>query len=219
MPEQFTIKEINKVKQGLYALILVDEGLDVSKLEVCADLLVAEGFYKGMTIQAPQLEMLKQKQLEMAVYHQAMRLLGGSDHFVQQMRVKLLQRNHDAEAIEITIDRLLEENLLNDKRTACQWVKNHQYKNSAFVMKEKLKAYHVKPHWIEEALSQIDVDAVDLINEKASKKWRQLTSSGREKDPKTGERLIAYLMRQGYDYPSCKRALTVLLAKASDREV
>lgn len=216
MSRQFRIQTIEKVKQGLYALVLADGGLDFhvdegcEKLVICSDLLVIEGLCKGQIVGETEFLALKQKQVEISAYQQALRYLGSNAHFVAQMRLKLKQRQFDEPVIDTVVERLLNEGLLDDQATAHQWVKSHQFKKSSGLIGEKLKSYLVKPEWIQEALESIEVPRDELMMEQARKKWRLLTEGSRHEDQKNGEKLIAYLMRQGYSYRECKRALEVL---------
>lgn len=241
MSTALKICEIEKVKQGYYALILENEGLDLSteipgvellsggagsadgtggacasgrlRLVIQADLLVQEGLAKGQQLTEEGLKVLAAAAADMAIYHQALRLLTGSEHFVEQLRIKLLQRRYSREAVEAVLERLLAEGLLDDARAAQHWVLARQHRKSIGAMREALRGYGVTAAAMAEALSTIEVSPETVLVEKAEKKWRQLMG---EEPKKREERLFGHLMRQGYDYSACKRALAAIKAMEAD---
>lgn len=218
----YTIRDIKKIRQGYYTLILENEGLDLSE-EIPADLLVTQQLAKGRVLTQEDYQSLVLEGQRMAAYLAALRILGHSDQFIGQLRLKLKQRQLSPEAIEAAILRLCDEGLLDDQRTAIHWVQGHQEKKSPRAMAERLKAYDLDRPTIEKALATLTVTPESVMFEKAKRKWEALSGdgtlggdrqSGEAASKKKEAQLLSYLMRQGYDYSSCRQALNTLKSEA-----
>lgn len=203
-----TIVEIKKDSPGTYALILMDEGAVTrrSPLIIPKDLFVTGGYAKGQVIDDEDLNALVYAINCYQIELQAVRLLSYSSHFCAQLRLKLLQRQFDQALVDQVLLTLQDKGYLDDQQTAENWVQSHQDKKSPAVMAATLSQYGLSPSQVAQALSTISIDPKTVLMDKALKKWHSLKGSGGKADPKAREKLLQYLIRQGFSYQEAKWA-------------
>jgi regulatory protein len=132
-------------------------------------------------------------------YTDGLRLLGGRELSVAELRARLLDRDHGPEDADVAIERLREEGALNDERVARAYartaldIKGRGRLRIARELHEKGIAREV----ITAALAEVfgDLDERALVSKALQKKLR-----GRAKPATQSEfaRLYQYLMRQGF---------------------
>lgn len=207
---EIQILSIEKVKQNQYRI-----SWEGDELLVPRDVLVKWGLYKGMLLSASQMIALKEAIDFFTVYQKSLTLLSGRAHFISQLRVKLRQRDYQADVIDAVLMQLEAEGLLNDDVTASDWVEHNQHRKSPRLMRAFLLEQGVSPLLVNSALEEVAVSPEELAREMIEKKARQyplpLESQQREK-------VLSYLMRKGFDYPVAKRALATYEENGFDNE-
>lgn len=114
----------------------------------------------------------------------------------------LKRKRFKDEVIIETIKKLVMKNYIDDKSFATSWLNSRRQIKSSSSKKIRLELMqkHVDQKIIDEILLNEDVDEVALIKQTIDKKKKQTRYSEKEK-------LIAYLLRQGFNYGDIKSAL------------
>ena len=87
-----------------------------------SELLEARGLLAGDELDAEEAERLQVQSAALGAEKRALNLLAGAPHSVQALRLKLLQRGFDEQAVQSALERLQELGYLDDRRFAQAWV-------------------------------------------------------------------------------------------------
>lgn len=128
-------------------------------------------------------------------------------HTEKELRIKLKRKGYSETAVEKTIDRLKELDMISDKDFAEAFIDSQLRKKA--VGKKKLeitlRQKGVSEKDIENALNTCNLQPLSHCKKAVEKKLRQLQ---RETDPKKKkDKLIAYLMRQGFEWDTIRETL------------
>jgi regulatory protein len=145
--------------------------------------------------------------------HKAMDLLSRRPHFRRELEVKLAKRDYDADEIEATLDRLTEQGLLDDRRTADGFVVHRLERQP--LGRWRLLA-ELRRHGADEDTARAALDANfpddDLEGARAAAERFQRRSS-REVTP---ERLGRHLQGRGFTHHAIFAVLRETAATATD---
>ena len=139
----------------------------------------------------------------------AVSLLASRARTEQEIVSALRQNAYPEQTIARVMARLHEEGYIDDVAFAGQWVSARTAKGmGARRIRQELRLKGVSQHDIDEALDSVDeeetLDAAVRAAEKASR-GRDLS------DPTNRQKIIAALVRRGYDYSTAKTALQKLM--------
>ncbi len=95
---------------------------DGSSFFVLTELLETRGLLAGDELTPEQVEQLQSQSAALAAEKKALSLLANAPHSQQALRMKLLQRGFDEEAVQSATQRLQEMGYLDDRRFAESWV-------------------------------------------------------------------------------------------------
>jgi regulatory protein len=141
-------------------------------------------------------DMLKRDEFDGA-FHRANHFLGYKPRTSGEVTRKLLMLKYNDETAHEVIEKLTEQNLLDDKRFATQWVEER----SSFKPKGKkvlameLKRKNVDPEIIQQALVNLDSEGLAL---KAAHEYAQKLSEADR--VKFKQRISGFLIRRGFEY-------------------
>ncbi len=141
-------------------------------------------------------DMLKRDEFDGA-FHRANHFLGYKPRTSGEVTRKLLMLKYNDETVHEVIEKLIEQNLLDDKRFATQWVEER----SSFKPKGKkvlameLKRKNVDPEIIQQALVNLDSEGLAL---KAAHEYAQKLSEADRL--KFKQRISGFLIRRGFEY-------------------
>ncbi len=141
-------------------------------------------------------DMLKRDEFDGA-FHRANHFLGYKPRTSGEVTRKLLMLKYNDETVHEVIEKLTEQNLLDDKRFATQWVEER----SSFKPKGKkvlameLKRKNVDPEIIQQALVNLDSEGLAL---KAAHEYAQKLSEADR--VKFKQRISGFLIRRGFEY-------------------
>ncbi len=112
----------------------------------------------------------------------------------------------DEQTIAMIMSRLIEYKFIDDLSFAKFWIEHR--KKGFRILKLELQQKGVDREIIERAASELDLDGKEsnLIQKLIEKKKRSLS---RYPEEKSREKLIAFLLRKGFDYDDVKKALDV----------
>ena len=130
----------------------------------------------------------------------ALKLLSIRELAESQLRVRLIRRQLDADAIEAAIDRLKADGTLNDRRVAVAVARLEsaiKHRGRARVIR-KVRQAGIDPDIAEDAVREVfeDVDETALLDRALERRLRGKTP--RELDEKSRARIVRGLVAQGF---------------------
>ena len=144
-----------------------------------------------------------------AAYFRALRWLTARELSEAQVRARLAEKGYTDAAINPAIQRLLEERTIDDRRaaTAVARTEARVRRHGPHRVMGKLIAMHIDRELardiVRELFGEEDEDA--LIDKALDRRLRGKTE--RLKDPKERQKLIAYLVRQGFSASAASAAI------------
>jgi regulatory protein len=146
-------------------------------------------------------------------YNYALNLLAARPYSTQSLRRKLVQKEYSPDEVSSTIDRLLDNGLLNDARYAEQYARSKILTTGASKRRLQQDLYRkgIKGDTATTAIATVleteEIDPAKVIEKVAEKKLAQLGNL----DPLViRRRLFAFLARRGYDLDEIKRVVSAL---------
>ena len=185
-PERYSI-----FMDGKFSFGLSESALMASTLKV------------GKEITPGELAELKDTARSDKAYGQALGLIARRKRSEWEIRDYLKRKEYEPELIESLVERLYKSRWLDDAAFAQMWVENRRLlkSTSARRIAQELKAKRVSDDVIAHALAQDETDENDVLRDLVERKQKQT----RYQDP---QKLMAYLIRQGYNYADVKQALS-----------
>jgi regulatory protein len=179
---------------GVYSFSLTDLALTTSGLRIGEALTEQE-----------ELEYQRGSE-EAKVYELAVRFISYRPRSIEEMRTYFRRKSVDDDVAEATIVNLEKQGLLSDRTFAASWIANRQIQRprSKRRLAQELQAKGLSQDDIEVALMEVDNESeIDNLVRLIEKK-RHLSQY------QSSEKLIGYLLRQGYPYELTKKALARL---------
>lgn len=161
------------------------------------------GLRRGQELSDEDVEYWRRQSGEGRAYDAALRFLGYRARSVQEIEEHLRRKGYEAEEVEGIVARLRENQFLDDRAFAEQWVKERQSfrPRSRRVLEQELLQKGVAREIVQEALAAIGQSGHNqMLDDLIVKKRRQVRYQDDEK-------LMAYLARQGFEYDQIKKAL------------
>ncbi len=156
---------------------------------------------------------MAQKQSQASAYSAAVRLLGMREHSRSELRQKLATRGYESGEIEEALDRLTEQDYLNDSRFAQMVFRQYSDLGRAGAQRQ-MERRGLDPGVWEPLVAQIDADEESSrAFAAASKKAGELPADLRDYDQviRWKRRAFSYLMRRGFSAATATSALTQVL--------
>lgn len=157
-------------------------------------------------------EILSQKS-ENEAKNVALRFLSFRRRTEKEVRDKLRKRGFDEKAVESTIHKLKEYDLINDSEFAAAWVKERlAYKpRGKRLLKQELWKKGIRKDIIDRVTDELcqdeDKSASELL-EKIKKRYKNL-------EPKVARRrMLSLLLRRGFSYGTAKNVMAALIPSA-----
>ena len=185
-PERYSI-----FMDGKFSFGLSESALMASTLKV------------GKEITPGEMAELKDTARSDKAYGQALGLIARRKRSEWEIRDYLKRKEYEPELIESLVERLYKSRWLDDAAFAQMWVENRRLlkSTSARRIAQELKAKRVSDDVIAHALAQDETDENDVLRDLVERKQKQT----RYQDP---QKLMAYLIRQGYNYADVKQAIS-----------
>ena len=156
----------------------------------------------GRELTGDELSELKDTAKADKAYNRALGLIARRQRSEWEMRDYLKRKEYDPEFIDELIARLYKSKWLDDDAFARMWVENRRLlkATSSRRLQQELRAKRVSDDAISRALAQDETDELKLLEELISRKQKQTRYQDSQK-------LMAYLLRQGYNYSDIKDVL------------
>jgi regulatory protein len=185
-------------RQGRYS-IYVDGKFAFGLSELA---LINSGIRIGLELTAEELDNLKQDAHTDKAYNLALGQVARRPRSEWEMRDYLRRKDYDPELITQLVKRLYEASFLDDYDFARRWVETRRLlkQTSKRRLQQELRAKRVSDDVITNVLAEDQTDEAAVLRAVVEKKRTQ----SRYQD---NEKLMAYLLRQGYNYEDIKNAL------------
>lgn len=194
------ITEIVKEKGNKYKLFVDGEYWYIIDIEV----MVANSIKEGLEVDEDFLEQVKQSAERRKARERAYYLLGYRDHSKQELYDKLKKSVSDKIALEI-VEMVERQGLIDDekyaKKLAGYYLTTKKWGRRRVELEMRRKG--VPMSLISVAIESCEVDSVAKIIELIEKKYSQRLDDYKEK-----QKVIARLMRLGFDYSDIKQAIS-----------
>lgn len=164
--------------------------------------LMQSGIKINKSYSPSELEQLKQTAVLDKAYMRSLDLIMRRQRSEWEVRDYLKRKDYDLDTIEKTVDRLKKASYVHDAKFAESWIRNRRLLKSTSKRKlfTELKQKRVDESVINSALEEDETDEIQILRELVEKKRQQ----SRYQDD---QKLIAFLLRQGFDYEQIKEVL------------
>jgi len=191
-----------------------------STLVLHYEIFLKNGLKMNIELSESRFLFLKEENLKYEVKQSAMNLLARRLHSTRELRTKLLQKYHNPEIIEEILNYLTENNYLDDKQFASEFISEKSKsklwggrKINAELRKRGIDNRVADDEFIGEHLT----GSSEHLKTAAEKKLKNLLSRNTPPE-KIKQKLISYLMGKGYDYDDIKSVTDEMLADIRGEE-
>lgn len=170
-------------------------------LSLSAGELLDNGLHQDQELTEQEIEELKRQSGEGKAYDKAIGFLSFRRRTRREMERYLAGKGYEETAIAGVIERLAQQGLVDDAGFADSWVRDRQNlrPRSRKQLAMELRTKGVDDETISQRLDELgDEGELEAIKAVANKKAARMD----------GEKLVQYLLRQGYKYDLIKRALS-----------
>lgn len=183
--ERYSIYVDGKFSFGLSELALMNSGLRVNR-----------------ELTGQELDELKDTARSDKAYNQCLGLIARRPRSEWEICEYLKRKEYDPELIDQIVARLYGSKWLDDLEFARRWVENRRLlkATSKRRLNQELKLKRVSDGVIKQVLEEDDTDEAEVLKQLVARKRQQTRYQDKQK-------LMAYLMRQGYDYGQVKMAV------------
>lgn len=188
-----------QVKRKTRYSIYVDDKYSFSLSETE---LMKSGIRIGRDYNAEELEELQQTAVLDKAFMRSLDYLARRPRSEWEVRDYLKRKEYDSPTIDTILNKLSDYDYIDDAKFAQAWITNRRLLKPTSLrrLRQELIQKHVSKEVIEAALTEDEGDETASLKEVIEKK----RSQSRYQDP---QKLIAYLLRQGYNYGDIKDAL------------
>ena len=167
-----------------------------------ANELIEQSIKIEQVLSEERLAELKETAVDDKAYMRAVELILRRQRSTWEMEQYLKRKGYNDNTITKILNMLSIYSLLDDRDFACSWVENRRLLKNTSKRRlwQELKQKHVSDSIIAAALENDEVDEKQILAEVIKKKRTQTRYQNQQK-------LIAYLLRQGFNYGDIKTAL------------
>ncbi len=166
--------------------------------------LMNSGLRVGKELTPSELKEVQETARNDKAYNQALGLISRRPRSEWEIRDYYKRKEYEPEMIQQLVERLHAGRWLNDFDFAKRWVENRRLLKSTSKrrLQQELKVKRVADDVIQQVLEQDETDDRNVLAELVVRKRKQTRYQDDQK-------LMAYLMRQGYNYGDVKDALSL----------
>jgi regulatory protein len=170
----------------------------------------AAGLRVGQPLSDGEIAQLQEADLLERTYDRAVRFLSYRPRSEAEVRRNLREKEVEPAVIEAVVERLRSRRYLDDAEFARYWVENRQRFRPRGVraLRHELRLKGVNPATIEEAVGE--VEAGSLAYQAARPQAERQAALAQSDPPAFRRRLIAFLVRRGFDYADARDAVNQL---------
>ncbi|MDK2867091.1 MAG: regulatory protein [Clostridiales bacterium] len=149
-------------------------------------------------------------------------ILARQDRTIAEMQEKLTVKNHEADVIAMTIERLIEQALLDDAAYAVQYVRSHRNRHGDYRMRQKLLQKGISERDYQQAKAILseedDFETAAVIDTLIRKKCEQIALDRKRYESdyayrqKSAAKLMRFLAGRGFELGAVRDGLRRVLA-------
>lgn len=161
------------------------------------DMLVKHRLLKGQYINAARIEEIITEDEYHKAYMVALRFVGYRPRSRKEIEVRLREKGHAEDAISRTIQKLVEQKIIDEEQFAIMWTEDRLFlqKKGRRLIQQELQQKGLSKEQIQGALANVDEEAeLEAAYDTAKKKW--LTTKGEPFERK--HKLAGFMLRRGY---------------------
>lgn len=164
--------------------------------------LLANSLFVGQELNEQELAALKDTSQRDKAYNQALGQIARRVRSEWEVRDYLKRKGYDPELIEEIIQRLYAIDLLNDAEFARMWIDNRRLLKGTSTrrLQMELRQKHIPDEVIQSSLANDSTDERAILGDLIARKRKIARFADDQK-------LIAYLLRQGFNYDDIKQVL------------
>jgi regulatory protein len=164
----------------------------------------------GQQLNDDEIEQLQATDLVERAYDRSVRFLGYRPRSEAEVRRYLAQKGIEPAVVDLVLDRLRGQGYLDDAEFARYWVENRTRfrPRGARVLRHELRLKGVDSAVIEEATASIETGS--LAYEAGRPQAERLVALAQSDPAAFRRRLLAFLMRRGFDYAEARDAVNDL---------
>lgn len=196
-----------KKKRDRYSLFVNGKFL----MGVYDDLVLDYGLSKGSILTYELINEILYEDLKKKSIRAALSLLSYKQRTVFELSKKLRDKDYDDEIIDITMARLIELGYVNDEQYARDFVEMRKSYAGSYKLKTDLYRRGINNSIIEMVLSEINTD--DQYEELKAMCVKKNSQSEGLSNEKKYNRVMAFLIRKGYNFADVKSAMAELEIK------
>jgi regulatory protein len=151
----------------------------------------------GQELDDGQITEFKRRQAREEAYHRALSLLGRRPRSERELEQYFKRRGFDEEIAAAVIERLCDQNLVDDHAFARAWIENrNEFRpRGPFALRAELRKKGVASDAIDAALEGFDQEKIAIkAANKMMRRWKDLSAEDFR------SRLNSFLSRRGFDY-------------------
>ena len=196
-----TVTDIKKRRHRLSALFLDGEAMLLD-----TETLLLAGVRVGQTLSEEELEELQTRSDHNRAYEKALYLLEYRPHSRQELFTKIL-REYPQQAATEAVERVAELGLLNDEQYAADLSEEFLNRKGYGVhrARQELTRRGIDRELADSVISQTECDSQTILMNLIAKKYNPLPT-----DRKGVEKIIAAMVRRGYEFSQVRHALQQL---------
>jgi regulatory protein len=164
--------------------------------------LLNQGLRVGQEFKGDSFNQIQQTAVEDKAYMRALDMLARRPRSVWEMKQYLIRKGYNNNMIELILNKLSKRGLLDDNKFAELWVKNRRQLKliSKRKLLQELQQKRISNSIISSVLTAEQINDTDALKDLISKK----SSLPRYQDK---QKLMSYLLRQGFSYEDIKTCL------------
>ncbi len=196
-----TVTDIKKRRHRLTALFLDGEAVLID-----TETMLLSGIRVGQTISEEDLVALQDKSNRNRAYEKALYLLEYRPHSRYELFTKIL-REYPEEATREAVERVMELGLINDEQYASDLANEFLNRKGYGVhrVRQELAKRGIDRDLIDQVLCETDSDPETILMQLIAKKYKPIPT-----DRKGVEKVIAAIVRRGYEFSQVRHALQQL---------
>ena len=160
---------------------------------------VAAWLKPGRVLTEADIERLQQEDTYEIAFQKALQFINHRPRSMEETRRRLLEKGFSDEVVEVTLEKLIEKNWLNDQHFARHWIENRNAfrPRSHRLLTYELRLKGVADDEITQALENYGGDEQELAYQAGIKKAKQCQH---EAKPDFSKKVGGYLSRRGFRY-------------------
>jgi regulatory protein len=209
------ITKVEKQKRSKYRYnLFVNEEYAFSVHE---DTMIKHRLFKGEQIDPQRIQQIMQDEEKQKSISKALQMIGRRPHSILEIKRKLKAHGFEPETIDWTLERLKQQNYINDEDFAKALMENRVYtqRKGRNYVRQELQQRGVAKEIIQGAMDHIDPEEEYLgALTLAKKKWELTSGTDKDKRRKT----LSFLMRRGFSGAVVSKAIREVSDGSGDEE-